>query len=92
MLIDELHLHANFRSIFNSLLNFMETIRKQNFTNVQKELLKLYAREVSEKELLEIRQLLANYFAKTAIVNADKVWDKNEYDEDWVNRMLNKED
>lgn len=92
MLIDELHLHANFRSIFNSLLNFMETIRKQNFTNVQKELLKLYAREVSEEELLEIRQLLANYFAKTAIVNADKVWDKNEYDEDWVNRMLNKED
>ena len=89
MLIDELHLHANFRSIFNSLLNFMETIRKQNFT---KELLKLYAREVSEEELLEIRQLLANYFAKTAIVNADKVWDKNEYDEDWVNRMLNKED
>ncbi|MGB3130037.1 MAG: hypothetical protein WBB26_00070 [Saprospiraceae bacterium] len=70
----------------------METIRKQNFTNVQKELLKLYAREVSEEELLEIRQLLANYFAKTAIVNADKVWDKNEYDEDWVNRMLNKED
>lgn len=91
MLIDELHLHANFRSIFNSLLNFMETIRKQNFTNVQKELLKLYAREVSEEELLEIRQLLANYFAKTAIVNADKVWDKNGYDEDWVNRMLNKE-
>ncbi len=69
----------------------METIRKQNFTNVQKELLKLYAREVSEKELLEIRQLLANYFAKTAIVNADKVWKKNEYDEDWVTRMLNKE-
>ena len=70
----------------------METIRKQNFTNVQKELLKLYAREVSEKELLEIRQLLVNYFAKKAIVNADKVWDKNEYDEDWVYRMLNKEE
>ena len=69
----------------------METIQKPNFSNVQKELLKLYAREVSEEELLEIRQLLANYFAKTAIVNADKVWDKNEYDEDWIYRMLNKE-
>ncbi len=69
----------------------METIRKQNFTNVQKELLKLYAREVSEKELLEIRQLLANYFAKKVVANADKAWDKNEYNEDWGNRMLNKE-
>ena len=69
----------------------METIRKQNFTNVQKELLKLYAREVSEEELLEIRQLLANYFAKKVVANADKAWDKNEYNEDWGNRMLNKE-
>ena len=69
----------------------METIRKQNFTNVQKELLKLSAREVSEKELLEIRQLLANYFAKKVVANADKAWDKNEYNEDWGNRMLNKE-
>ncbi|HUN16093.1 MAG TPA: hypothetical protein PK622_04750 [Saprospiraceae bacterium] len=70
----------------------METIQKPNFSNVQKELLKLYAREVSEEELLEIRQLLANYFAKKVVVNADKAWDKNEYNEDWVNRMLNKED
>ena len=70
----------------------METIQKPNFSNVQKELLKLYAREVSEEELLEIRQLLANYFAKKVVANADKAWDKNEYNEDWVNRMLNKED
>ena len=70
----------------------METIQKPNFSNVQKELLNLYARDVSEEALLEIRQLLANYFAKKAIVNADKVWDKNEYDEDWVYRMLNKEE
>ena len=55
----------------------METIQKPNFSNVQKELLKLYAREVSEEELLEIRQLLANYFAKKVVVNADKAWDKN---------------
>ncbi len=70
----------------------METIQKPNFSNVQKELLKLNVRDVSEEEFLEIRQLLANNFAKKAIVNADKVWNKNEYDEDWVNRMLNKEE
>lgn len=70
----------------------METIQKPNFSNVQKELLKLNARDVSEEEFLEIRQLLANNFAKKAIVNADKVWNKNEYDEDWIYRMLNKEE
>jgi hypothetical protein len=70
----------------------METIQKPNFSNVQKELLKLNVRDVSEEEFLEIRQLLANNFAKKAIVNADKVWNKNEYDEDWIYRMLNKEE
>ncbi len=67
----------------------METIQKPNFSNVQKELLKLYARDVSEEDLLEIRKLLANYFAKKVVANANKAWDKNGYDEDWVNRMLN---
>ncbi len=70
----------------------METIQKPNFSNVQKELLKLNVRDVSEEEFLEIRQLLANNFAKKAIVNADKVWNKNEYDEEWIYRMLNKEE
>ena len=70
----------------------METIQKPNFFYFLKELLKLNVRDVSEEEFLEIRQLLANNFAKKAIVNADKVWNKNEYDEDWIYRMLNKEE
>ena len=52
----------------------MET---QSFSNLQLELLKVYSREVEEEDILAIRKILADYFAKKAIENADKVWDQN---------------
>lgn len=62
----------------------MEAV-KQPLTNLQLELLRVFSREVSEKELLEIRQLLAQYFAEKAMDLADKTWEEKgytEYDED----------
>lgn len=52
----------------------MET---QSFSNLQLELLKVYSREIEEEDLLAIRKILADYFAKKAIEMADKVWDQN---------------
>ena len=48
----------------------------QPFTNLQLELLKLFARKLPEKDLLEIRRLLAQYFMDKATDLADKVWDE----------------
>jgi hypothetical protein len=49
---------------------------KQPFTNLQLEILKLYARQVSEHDLLEIKKLLAKYFAQKAMDLADQAWDE----------------
>jgi len=46
----------------------------QPFTNLQLELLKIYARTVDEKDLLEIKRLLGQYFAGKASDLADKLW------------------
>jgi hypothetical protein len=48
----------------------------QPFTNLQLELLKLYARQVPEQDLLEIRRLLAQYFMDKASDLADQIWDE----------------
>jgi hypothetical protein len=48
----------------------------QPFTNLQLELLKIYARQIPEEDLLEIRGLLAQYFMDKASDLADKVWDE----------------
>ncbi len=48
----------------------------QPFTNLQLELLKLYARRVPEQDLQEIKKLLAQYFMDKASDLADEIWDE----------------
>ncbi|MFN7119564.1 MAG: hypothetical protein ACK4TA_22400, partial [Saprospiraceae bacterium] len=45
-------------------------------SNLQLELLKLYANNVSEENLLEIKWLLARYFAQKATEAMDKIWEE----------------
>ena len=45
-------------------------------SNLQIELLKLYGNNISEEQLIEIRLLLANYFAQKATEAMDKVWEE----------------
>lgn len=52
-----------------------EVIR-QPFTNLQLELLKIYARTVDEKDLVEIKRLLGQYFADKASDLADQLWEE----------------
>jgi hypothetical protein len=42
-----------------------------SFSNLQKELLKLYAAGVSDEDLLQIRLLISNYFADKATKSMD---------------------
>lgn len=48
----------------------------QPLTNVQLELLKLYSTNLSQEDLLDIKKLLARYFAQKAINGADKIWEE----------------
>ncbi len=51
---------------------------KQPLSNVQVELLKIYSTNISESEMKELKNLLAQFYAKKSIENADKSWkDKN---------------
>ncbi len=45
-------------------------------SNLQLELLRLYGNGVSEENLLEIKTILAEYFADKATDAMDKVWDE----------------
>lgn len=67
-------------------MKFMQTM---GLSNIQKELLKLYANNVSEESLLEIKQILAKYFAEKATSAMDEFWDENGLNEqtmiDWTN-------
>jgi hypothetical protein len=59
----------------------MEAIVKQPLTALQLELLKLFSRDISENDLLEIKRFLVKYFAEKAMDLADETWKKKNWTE-----------
>ena len=55
------------------------TAIKQPFSNIQLELLKLYSKDISESDLIQIKLLLAHYFAEKAMYEADQIWEEKNY-------------
>ncbi|WP_026628173.1 hypothetical protein [Dyadobacter alkalitolerans] len=53
-------------------------------SNIQIELLKLYPYSVSEKELGDIRKMLADYFAQKIDMEMDQLWEQNNWNEQTV--------
>lgn len=58
-------------------------------SNIQLELLKLYSQDIEEKDLLVIKKLLAKYFAEKASDEMDKLWDKNSWSDETMDKWLN---
>ena len=53
-------------------------------SNLQNELLKLYAYNVSDDQLREIRKMLADYFARKIDAEMDELWEANNWDEQTI--------
>ena len=53
-----------------------------NLTNLQHELLKLFHYDLNEKQLLEIRKLLSDYFAANATSEMDSLWESKSWSEE----------
>jgi hypothetical protein len=59
-------------------------------TNLQVELLKLFARNVPEYKLLAIKELISDYLLDAARDEADKAWKEKGYTEETVKEWLHK--
>ena len=58
-------------------------------SNVQQEILKLYATELLETELYDLKMQLARFYAQKAIQAADKIWDDKRYSAADMDKWLN---
>ena len=63
----------------------------QSLTNLQQELLKLYAQQVSETDLLNIRALIGQYFAQRLTKLADHAWEQQGWTAQTMHDWLNEE-
>jgi len=58
-------------------------------TNLQQELMKIFSIQMTEQELLEIRSLLANYFAQKSDDEMERVWKEKGYSTDTIKQWAN---
>ena len=58
-------------------------------SNVQLELLKLYSTNLSEKDILELKDVLARFYAEKSIELANNVWQQKGYTTEDMNSILN---
>ena len=57
--------------------------------NVQLELMKLFSTNLSDHELLELRDLLSNFYADKAIKKADTIWEEKGLSDQDMEKLLN---
>lgn len=58
-------------------------------SNVQLELMKLYSTNLSDKELDELKQVLAGFYAQKAIAHANDIWDERGLTDKDMDNWLN---
>ncbi len=58
-------------------------------SNLQRELLKLFAQNVPEEDLIAIRELIAHYFAEKAMDLADQAWEIKGWTKEDAVRLAN---
>lgn len=71
-----------FRVKFFNLEYKMMLAQKSGLSNIQKELLKLYASDIPEETLLEIKAMLSQYFAEKATNAMDRFLDEHNISSD----------
>lgn len=65
----------------------MET-NTHKLSNTQLEILKAFRHELSEEDLKKFRKSIANFFAEILMGEADKVWEKEKWDDEKIQKML----
>lgn len=59
-----------------------------SLNNAQLEILKLFTRELTDQDLLEIRRLIVRYLAQKATKLADEIWDKKGWTDEDMEKLL----
>lgn len=59
-------------------------------SNIQSEMLKLFSADIPEKDLVEIRNMIARFLLNKARDKADSIWESKDYTDEKLEQILNK--
>lgn len=63
-------------------------VLSQPLNELQMELLELFARQISDEELMDIKTMLSNYFAEKAMKEMEQEWKAKGYTEETEKHWL----
>jgi hypothetical protein len=63
-------------------------VLSQPLNELQMELLELFARQISDEELMEIKTMLSNYFAEKAMKEMEQEWKGKGYTQETEKQWL----
>jgi len=66
-------------------MRIMESVG--NLSNLQIELLRMFHYNLPDNQLLEVKKLLSDFFAKNLTDEVDKFYEKNNWDENTINLL-----
>ncbi len=69
----------------------MLKLASQPLSNLQLELLRLYETGISDKHLLELKEVIAKFLFEKAFDQADEIWEEKGYNSDTIQDWLNKD-
>jgi hypothetical protein len=67
--------------------NMEEIVINPPLSNVQMELLKLYATDIEDETLLELKKMMAKFFLDKMRSSADKIWEEKGYSDDQMKEI-----
>ncbi|MCC5931156.1 MAG: hypothetical protein JJU28_18050 [Cyclobacteriaceae bacterium] len=67
----------------------MDRSVKTPLSNVQSEMLKLFASNIPEEHLVELKKVMAKFLLEKARDKADKIWEEQGYDDQKLTDILN---
>lgn len=58
-------------------------------SNAQLELLKLFANDIPDEELIDLKRLIVKYYAKKLEEKATKIWEEKNWTDEDMDKFLN---
>ena len=66
----------------------IQTLPLVHLNQNQLEILKLFSRDMDDNDLIEIKRLIVRYLANKVTKLADEVWEKNDWTDEDMERLL----
>lgn len=67
----------------------MAEVSNYPLSNIQLELLQLFSKDLEERDIIEIKQLIVNYLSSKLNRQTANVWDEKKFSNDDMDRLLN---